>query len=110
METRSQRHAIAARDAAAVRLRRLTTALLVAATGIAGVVAGEAERSTHGRSVASRTPSTAVAAASIPPVPAPAATTPVAAFSEGASAAPASPPASPPTSSPAPPVVVSGGS
>jgi hypothetical protein len=104
-EIRSQRHAIAARDAAAARLRRLTAAALAAATAVGGLVAGVAASATHPRAVV-RSASPKTVAAGIPPVPAPAPTTPVANVDQAGSSAPASAP----SSSAAPPVVVSGGS
>jgi hypothetical protein len=100
VEPRSQRHAILARDAAVARLRRLTVAALAAATGIAGLLAGVAASSTHGRATVSRdAPSTR--ATTVPPVPEPAATIPA----DGVVA-----PSSAPVNSSAPPIVVSGGS
>jgi len=102
VEPRSQRHAILARDAAVARLRRLTVAVLATATGIAGVLAGVAASSTHGRAAVRRdAPSTRATTAPAVPVPVPAATIPAA----GALA-----PSSAPVASSAPPIVVSGGS
>jgi hypothetical protein len=104
-ETRPQRHAIIARDAAAARLRWLTAAALAVATGVAGLLAGVAASSTHHRAAARRilpAPHTTT----VPPVPVPTATVPLAAVPQPSSAAPSSAP----VPSYAQPVVVSGGS
>ena len=104
-EIRSQRHAIAARDAAATRLRRLTAAAIAAATGVGGLLAGVAASATHPRAV-HRSASEATVQRGVPRVPAPSPTTPVGSVDSAAAAAPV--PA--PSASVAPPIVVSGGS
>jgi hypothetical protein len=104
-EIRPERHSILARDAAAVRLRRLTVAALAAGGAIAGTIAGVAASSNHsGTAVRSALPATRANA--IPAVPAPAATTPVAGDPQASAAAAATAPAA----SSAAPIVVSGGS
>ena len=104
-EIRSQRQAIAARDAAVARLRWLTAAAIAAATGVGGLLAGVAASATHPRAVV-RSAAPATVVRGIPRVPAPSPTTPVANVDPVATAAPAPVP----SSSAAPPVVVSGGS
>ncbi len=103
-EIRSQRHAIAARDAAAARLRRLTVAAIAGATGVGGLLAGVAASATHPRAVL-RSASEATVPRGIPRVPAPSPTTPVGSVDPAAAA-----PVPAPSASEAPPIVVSGGS
>jgi hypothetical protein len=104
-ETRQQRHAILARDAATARLRRLSLASLALAAGASVAVGGYAASTTRSRPVDRHVAAAPVTATGIPAVPAPAATTPVA----GAAAVPAARSPAPAATS-APPVVVSGGS
>jgi hypothetical protein len=113
-----------ARDAALLRLRRLTAATVAGATALAGVFAGLAASSLPGRKggrVAQRPPislrlpqahravrlprATTHVAASVTAATTPAPATPA----PSSTAAPAPPPAAP-APTPAPPVVVSGGS
>ena len=96
--------AIHARDAAAARLRRLTVAALAGAAGVAGAVAGYAASTTHLRTTLRGEPTTR-AATTVPQLPAPAATIPVADVNPGLA-----PPSSAPSASSSAPVVVSGGS
>jgi hypothetical protein len=109
VDPRSQRHAIVTRDAAVARLRRLTVAVLAAATGIAGVLAGVAASSAHGRAVVHRSPPS-TRPATVPAVPVPAATVPLAGALPPGAAQPGGVAPSPPVASSAPPIVVSGGS
>ena len=110
-ETRPVGPAIAAREAAARRVRVSTGVALVAAAALTGAFTALAAASTHAKKVVRRIEVRRPAVHRLPPVVAPA---PRLVQLGGASAAP--PPASSPAPAPAPvettapPVVVSGGS
>ena len=93
------------REAASRLLRRLTLGLAALATATGGVVAAVAASTTHARA-AVRTVVSARGPQTVPAVPAPTPTVPVAEAGGGAPSGPQSAPS--PSSSP--PVVVSGGS
>jgi hypothetical protein len=116
-ERHSPERAVSARDAALVRMRRLTGGLIALAVALAGVFTGVAASSTHPRKLVRRVrhaaaPTTTPA---LPPPPAaPAEAVPAAPSGEEPGTVTPSPapsaPVQPPVSAPSPPVVVSGGS
>jgi hypothetical protein len=115
-ERHSPERAVSARDAALVRMRRLTGGLIALAVALAGVFTGVAASSTHPRKLVRRVRHV-VAPATTPALPsppaAPAEAVPAAPSGDGSgTATPAAPsaPAQPPVSVASPPVVVSGGS